>query len=82
MSHYKLSEIQKCNYFRYTLWCNWGLYKNYKKIDNVKLVKFALTNIINKNTAREIYAKYHLMQALLKVYNVAEHFKIEFNYCK
>jgi phosphoribosylpyrophosphate synthetase len=27
--------------------------KNYKKIDNVKLVKFALTNIDNKNTARE-----------------------------
>jgi phosphoribosylpyrophosphate synthetase len=50
--------------------------KNYKKIDNVKLVKFALTNIDNKNTAREnLYLKYHLMQALLKVYNVAEHSK-------
>ena len=52
--------------------------KNYKKIDNIKLVKFALTNIDNKNTAREnLYLVSPDAGALKKVYNVAEHFKIE-----
>jgi ribose-phosphate pyrophosphokinase len=52
--------------------------KNYKKIDNIKLVKFALIDIDNKNGAREnLYLVSPDAGALKKVYNVAEHFKIE-----
>lgn len=51
---------------------------NYRKIDNISLVKFALTNIDNKNGARE---KLILVSpdagALKKMYNVSEHFGIE-----
>ncbi len=51
--------------------------KNFKKIDNIKLVKQALTKIDNTNTARE---KLILVSpdagALKKIYHVAEHFQI------
>jgi ribose-phosphate pyrophosphokinase len=51
--------------------------KNFKKIDNIKLVKEALTKIDNTNTARE---KLILVSpdagALKKIYHVAEHFQI------
>jgi len=51
---------------------------NYRKVDNISLVKFALTNIDNKNGARE---KLILVSpdagALKKMYNVSEHFGIE-----
>lgn len=52
--------------------------KNFKKIDNIKLVKEALTKIDNKNSARE---KLILVSpdagALKKIYHVAEHFQID-----
>lgn len=51
---------------------------NYRKIDNIKLVKFALTDIDNTNGARE---KLILVSpdagALKKMYHVSEFFKIE-----
>jgi ribose-phosphate pyrophosphokinase len=51
---------------------------NYKKIDNISLVKQALTKIDNTNEARE---KVHLVSpdagALKKVFHVAEHFEID-----
>jgi ribose-phosphate pyrophosphokinase len=51
---------------------------NYRKIDNIKLVKFALTDIDNTNGARE---KLILVSpdagALKKMYHVSEHFGIE-----
>lgn len=51
---------------------------NYKKIDNILLVKQALTKIDNTNEARE---KVHLVSpdagALKKVFHVAEHFEID-----
>jgi ribose-phosphate pyrophosphokinase len=51
---------------------------NYKKIDNLSLVKQALTNIDNTNEARE---KVRLVSpdagALKKVFHVAEHFEID-----
>ncbi len=51
---------------------------NYRKIDNIKLVKFALTDIDNTNSARE---KLILVSpdagALKKMYHVSEHFGIE-----
>lgn len=50
---------------------------NFKKIDNIKLVKEALTKIDNKNDAREyLYLVSPDAGALKKVYNVAEHFQI------
>ena len=51
---------------------------NYRKIDNINLVKFALTDIDNTNGARE---KLILVSpdagALKKMYHVSEHFGIE-----
>lgn len=51
---------------------------NYRKIDNITLVKFALTDIDNTNGARE---KLILVSpdagALKKMYHVSEYFKIE-----
>jgi ribose-phosphate pyrophosphokinase len=51
---------------------------NYRKIDNIKLVKFALTDIDNTNSARE---KLTLVSpdagALKKIYHVSEHFGID-----
>ena len=51
---------------------------NYRKIDNIKLVKFALTDIDNTNVARE---KLILVSpdagALKKMYHVSEYFKID-----
>ena len=51
---------------------------NYRKIDNTKLVKFALTDIDNTNSARE---KLTLVSpdagALKKIYHVSEHFGID-----
>lgn len=51
---------------------------NYRKIDNITLVKFALTDIDNTNSARE---KLILVSpdagALKKMYHVSEFFKIE-----
>lgn len=51
---------------------------NYRKIDNITLVKFALTDIDNTNGARE---KLILVSpdagALKKMYHVSEHFGIE-----
>jgi len=51
---------------------------NYRKIDNIKLVKFALTDIDNTNSARE---KLILVSpdagALKKMYHVSEYFKID-----
>lgn len=51
---------------------------NYRKIDNIALVKFALTDIDNTNGARE---KLILVSpdagALKKMYHVAEYFKID-----
>ena len=51
---------------------------NYRKIDNIKLVKFALTDIDNTNGARE---KLILVSpdagALKKMYHVSEHFGID-----
>jgi ribose-phosphate pyrophosphokinase len=51
---------------------------NYRKIDNINLVKFALTDIDNKNGARE---RTILVSpdagALKKMYHVSEYFKIE-----
>lgn len=51
---------------------------NYRKIDNIKLVKFALTDIDNTNGARE---KLTLVSpdagALKKMYHVSEYFGIE-----
>jgi ribose-phosphate pyrophosphokinase len=50
---------------------------NYSKINNFKLVKFALTNIDNKNDARErIVLVSPDGGALKKIYDVAEHFQI------
>ena len=52
--------------------------KNYKKIDNIKLVKFALTDIDNTNSAKEkLYLVSPDAGALKKIYNVAEHFGID-----
>jgi ribose-phosphate pyrophosphokinase len=51
--------------------------KNYKKIDNIKLVKFALTDIDNTNSAKEkLYLVSPDAGALKKIYNVAENFGI------
>ena len=51
---------------------------NYRKIDNIKLVKFALTDIDNTNGARE---RLTLVSpdagALKKMYHVSEHFGID-----
>ncbi len=51
---------------------------NYRKIDNISLVKFALTDIDNTNSARE---KLILVSpdagALKKMYHVSEYFKID-----
>ena len=52
--------------------------KNYKKIDNIKLVKFALTDIDNTKSAKEkLYLVSPDAGALKKIYNVAEHFGID-----
>jgi len=52
--------------------------KNYKKVDNIKLVKFALTDIDNTNSAKEkLYLVSPDAGALKKVYHVAEHFGID-----
>lgn len=52
--------------------------KNFKKVDNFGLVKFALEKIDNKNDARE---RICLVSpdggALKKIYDVAEHFQID-----
>lgn len=51
---------------------------NYEKIDNITLVKYALTSIDNKNSARErLVLVSPDAGALKKVYNVAEKFEID-----
>lgn len=51
---------------------------NFKKIDNIKLVKWALTDIDNTNSAREnLFLVSPDAGALKKVYNVAENFQID-----
>jgi len=51
---------------------------NYRKIDNIKLVKFALTDIDNTNGARErLILVSPDAGALKKMYHVSEHFGID-----
>lgn len=51
--------------------------ENYRLIDNINLVKFALTDIDNRNDARDrIVIVSPDAGALKKIYKVAEHFKI------
>ena len=51
---------------------------NFKKIDNISLVKQALTKIDNTNDAREkVYLVSPDAGALKKVFNVAEHFQVD-----
>jgi ribose-phosphate pyrophosphokinase len=51
---------------------------NFKKVDNIGLVKYALTAIDNRNGAQDrIVLVSPDAGALKKVYNVAEHFNIE-----
>jgi ribose-phosphate pyrophosphokinase len=50
----------------------------FKKIDNIRLVKWALTDIDNTNSARNsVFLVSPDAGALKKVYNVAENFKID-----
>lgn len=51
---------------------------NFKKIDNIKLVKWSLSNIDNTNSARNnVFLVSPDAGALKKVYNVAENFQID-----